>query len=344
MIILAIETSCDETSAALVMNGRRILSNVVSSQEKVHGKYFGVVPELASRAHIENINWVYEAALKNARLTTNDIKKRVDAVAYTHGPGLAGALLVGQVTAQTISYLNDKPLVDVNHLEGHIYSALLEYPGLCPPYLSLIVSGGHTELVLVYDYGRYKVLGSTRDDAAGEAFDKVAKMLNLSYPGGPVIDKLSKKGNPEKIKFPRPYLWPTWEFSFSGLKTAVVNFVKNSGALDKSKVADICAAFQQAVVDTLAEKTIQAAKKFKMKKVVIGGGVAANSLLRDELVKRAKKEKIEVYLPSRALCTDNASMIACAGYYKYISGKKKYKNWKTRKIEPNLKLKSWHNR
>lgn len=339
MLVLGIETSCDETSAAVVDCGKRILSNVIASQIKIHGRYFGVVPELASRAHIENVNWVIEKALKQAGIGT-DLGK-ISVVAYTRGPGLAGSLLVGQLAAQTFSYLLGKPLVGVNHLEGHLYAVLLEHDGIEPPYLGLIVSGGHTELVIVENFGKYKYLGGTRDDAAGEVFDKVSKLLNLGYPGGPIIDKLAKKGNKVAIKFPRPYMRGTWDFSFSGLKTAVINYVKNAYVENvKLKINDICASFQQAVIDTLLEKTFSASKKYSLKKIVLGGGVIANSALRTQFLKKAGIEKTKAFLPSPQLCTDNAAMIACAGYYKMkIKGFSKKEN--IQKIDPNLKLINW---
>ena len=334
-LILGIESSCDETSAAVVENGRKVISNIVSSQEKIHLKYSGVVPELASREHIKNINFVIEKALKAAGLSFAKFKK-ISAISYTKGPGLAGSLLVGQITAQTLALIYDLPLVDVNHLEGHLYAALLENPGLRPPFLSLIVSGGHTELVIVSGFGKYKFLGGTRDDAAGEAFDKVAKLLKLPYPGGPHIDKLSKSGNPEAVNFPRPYLWENWDFSFSGLKTAVVNYTMKT---KKFKTADVCASFQQAVIDTLVAKSLKAAAEFKMYKLVLGGGVSANSELRRQITKAAARRGIDIYLPSLEYCTDNAAMIACAGYFKLIAGKKESR---IQRIEPGLMLKSWN--
>ena len=341
MIIFGIETSCDETSAAAVKDGRKILSNVISSQIKIHRPFSGVVPELASRAHIENVNWVIEAALRDAGLSLGDIPRKIDAIAYTRGPGLAGALLVGQMAAQTLSTLYKVPLVDVNHLEGHLFSALLEHRALKPPFLCLIVSGGHTELVIVKDYGRYQLLGGTRDDAAGEAYDKVAKLLKLGYPGGPVIDRMAKKGNPKAIAFPRPYLWGTWDFSFSGLKTAVVNFVKKQENMHTNRLPlpAVCASFQQAVVDTLVEKTFAAAKEYDMKTIVLGGGVSANSQLRRAFTSRGKQERRAVLLPALELCTDNAAMIACAGYYRFIQTKAREQS--AGRIEPGLALQNW---
>lgn len=334
-LILGIESSCDETSASVVKDGRIVVSNVVSSQEKIHRKYSGVVPELASREHIKNINFVVEKALQQANLSFKNIKK-LSAISYTRGPGLAGSLLVGQVTAQTFSFIYDIPLIDINHLEGHLYAALLGNHSLKPPFLSLIVSGGHTELAIVKDFGQYKFLGGTRDDAAGEAFDKVAKLLKLDYPGGPEIDNLSKKGDPQAVSFPRPYLWENWDFSFSGLKTAVVNFVREKR---HASIADICASFQQAVIDTLIAKTLKAAEKYKIDKVVLGGGVSANSSLRKQFIEAGQKKKRKIYLPSLQYCTDNAAMIACAGYFKFMAGKQESK---LQKIEPGLKLKSWN--
>lgn len=346
MNILAIETSCDETSASVVRDGRSIVSNVVSSQIAIHKEFFGVVPELASRSHMENMGWVLSAALSRAGLSFADLGRELDAVTYTRGPGLAGSLLVGQVTAQTLSFIHGLKLIDVSHIEGHLYAALLENKELKPPYLGLIVSGGHTELVIVRGYGKYSYLGGTRDDAAGEAFDKVAKLLGLEYPGGPVIDRLAAKGDPGAVRFPRPMMPGTWEFSFSGLKTSVVNHVKKYGAPKKGSAAlnDLCASFQAAVVETLLEKSFAAAKKHKLRRLVIGGGVAANSGLRQAFLTRGKKEGAAVYLPSKALCTDNAAMIACAGYLKLkhsSDSRNKYSYLNIQKIDPGLQLKSW---
>lgn len=355
MNILGIETSCDETSCAVVAGGRKILSSVVSSQIPIHRKYSGVVPELASRAHIENVNAVLDEALDKAGI--RDIAGEISAIAYTRGPGLAGSLLVGQITAQTLSSLYRLPLIDVNHIEGHLYAPLLKFSALKPPYLALVVSGGHTELIVVKDFGNYTYLGGTRDDAAGEAFDKVAKLLGLGYPGGPVIDVLAKKGDPKAVRFPRPLLPGTWEFSFSGLKTAVVNYVNNlsighceprrgvaissseSNRLLRSARNDVCASFQAAVVDTLAEKTFAAAGRYGLKTIVVGGGVAANSSLRTAFTARGKREKRSVFLPPLDLCTDNAAMVACTGYYRFKRGRVE---GGLQRIEPGMKLKNWN--
>jgi N6-L-threonylcarbamoyladenine synthase len=338
MRVLGIETSCDETSASVVENGRKILSNVISSQIKIHKEYSGVVPELAARAHTQNINYVIAKALSKAKIKFLDISKKIDAIAYTRGPGLAGSLLIGQITAMTMSYAHEIALIDVNHIEGHLFSAMLDYQKLKPPYLGLVVSGGHTELVIVEDYGRYKYLGGTRDDAAGEAFDKTAKLLSLSYPGGPMIDSLAKKGNASKIKFPRPYLWGSWDFSFSGLKTAVVNYTRKNGV---KNVYDICAGFQAAVVETLTAKTFAAAKKYNLSKIVLGGGVSANSALRKTFLETAVGEKKNIYLPSIELCTDNAAMIACAGYYKSKKLGLNRDKFESVSTQPGMKLINW---
>lgn len=317
MKILAIETSCDDTSAAVVENGRRVLSNVVCSQN-VHSKFGGVVPELASRFHLENINSTVERALKESGV---DISK-IDAIAFSASPGLIGSLLIGQITAETIAYIFKKKLIPVNHLEGHIYSPTIEHKNLRPPFLSLVVSGGHTDLILIEDFGRYKILGRSRDDAAGEAFDKVAKLLGLRYPGGPEVEKWAKRGDPNAIKFPRPFMYETWDFSFSGLKTAVLYYLKKtvndypSSPVPYSLSCNICASFEAAVVETLVEKLMLASKKFNIKKLAICGGVASNKKLREALASSSKKEKIRFFVPSPQYCTDNAAMIASAAYYK----------------------------
>lgn len=318
MIILGIDTSCDDTSVAILEN-RKILSNIVSSQIKFHSKYGGIVPEIASRKHIEWIWDVTERALNEAKVKLND----VDLISVCHGPGLIGSLLVGLCFAKALSYASQKPLIGVNHLEGHIQAIFLEEKFPEFPFLTLIVSGGHTSLYRVDDFGKYKELGRTRDDAAGEAYDKVAKMLGLGYPGGPVIDALAQNGDVEKFNLPRPYLQGTLDFSFSGLKTAVKVLLRNLGYEEEFPPEeikrDISAAFQASVVDVLIEKVRWAGAMENLKRVVITGGVAANSELR----KRAQMiEDLEVYLPSKSLCTDNAAMIAVAGYHRFLRGEK----------------------
>ncbi|WP_425446311.1 tRNA (adenosine(37)-N6)-threonylcarbamoyltransferase complex transferase subunit TsaD [Dethiothermospora halolimnae] len=318
IIVLAIETSCDETSVAIVKDGREVLANVISSQIDIHKKFGGVVPEVASRKHIENINAIIQEALDKARITFDDI----DVVATTYGPGLVGALLVGLSSAKAIAFGKNIPLVGVNHIEGHIYANFIEDKSLEPPFMSLIVSGGHTHLVYVEDYGQYEILGRTRDDAAGEAFDKVARSLELGYPGGPIIDNLAKKGNKEAIDFPRSYLEEgSFDFSFSGLKSAVLNYLNNSKqkSLD-IVVEDVAASFQEAVVEVLVEKSIKAAKLKNSKIIALAGGVASNSRLRDLMKKRCDEENIELKYPSKILCTDNGAMIGSVGYYNYIKG------------------------
>lgn len=318
ILILGIESSCDETAAAVVKNGRGVLSNVISSQIELHKLYGGVVPEIASRKHIEKINQVIEEALKEAGVTLNDI----DAIGVTYGPGLVGALLVGVAEAKAISYAAKKPLVGVHHIEGHVSANYIENKDLEPPFLCLIVSGGHTHLVLVKAYGEYDIIGRTRDDAAGEAFDKVARAIGLGYPGGPKIDKLAKEGNKEAISFPRAQVnGAPYDFSFSGLKSSVLNYI-NSCQMKEIKInhADIAASFQEAVVDVLTSKTILAAKAFGMNRIAIAGGVAANSALREGMSKICSKNHMELYYPSPIFCTDNAAMIGVAAYYEYIKG------------------------
>lgn len=317
--ILAIETSCDETAASVVRNGREVLSNIISSQIEIHKIYGGVVPEIASRRHIEKINQVIEEALKEANVTLDDI----DAIGVTYGPGLVGALLVGVATAKAISFAANKPLIGVHHIEGHVSANYIENKELEPPFLCLIVSGGHTHLVLVKDYGEYEVIGKTRDDAAGEAYDKVARAIGLGYPGGPKIDKLAKEGNSRAIVFPRAHIeGAPYDFSFSGLKSAVLNYL-NSCEMKHEDInrADVAASFQEAVVDVLVSKTIQAAKDYNMKKVAIAGGVAANSALQKAMKEPCIEHGFEYYHPSPVFCTDNAAMIGCAAYYEYINGR-----------------------
>lgn len=333
LITLALESSCDETSVAVVQNGRQVLSNIVSSQINLHKKFGGVVPEVASRKHVENISYVIDEALEEANIGFKDI----DMIGVTYGPGLVGALLVGLSTAKALAYSLNKPLVGVNHIEGHIYANFIEYQDLEPPFVCLIVSGGHTHLVHMKDYGIYEVLGKTRDDAAGEAFDKVARAIGLGYPGGPIIDKLAKKGNNKAIAFPRTYLEKhSLDFSFSGLKSAVLNYLNNS-KMKRIQIIeeDVAASFQQAVIDVLVDKTIAAALKCGVENIVIAGGVAANSGLRDLLSMRAKENNFKLMFPPISLCTDNAAMIGCAAYYDYIN---KYTADMYLNAVPNLKL------
>ena len=316
--ILAIESSCDETAASVVKNGRQVLSNIISSQIDLHTLYGGVVPEIASRKHIEKINQVIEEALKEAGVTLEDIT----AIAVTYGPGLVGALLVGVSAAKAIAFATGKPLVGVHHIEGHISANYIENKQLEPPFACLVVSGGHTHLVIVKDYGEYEILGCTRDDAAGEAFDKVARAIGLGYPGGPKIDKLSKEGNPDAVKFPRAKVdGSDYDFSFSWLKSAVLNYL-NSCEMKGIAVnrADVAASFQKAVVDVLVEHSLHAVKAYGFDKFAIAGGVASNSSLRAAFETACSNQKIAFFHPSPVFCTDNAAMIGVAGYYEYIKG------------------------
>ena len=306
-LILGIESSCDETAASVVKNGRTVLSNVISSQIEIHKLYGGVVPEIASRNHIERINQVIQEALDEANVTLDDI----DAIGVTYGPGLVGALLVGVAEAKAIAYARNLPLVGVHHIEGHVSANYIEHPDLEPPFLCAIVSGGHTHLVIVKDYGQFEILGRTRDDAAGEAFDKVARAIGLGYPGGPKIDRLAKEGNPYAIEFPRAKIGENpYDFSFSGVKSAVLNYL-NGAKMKGEEVnrADIAASFQKAVVDVLVEHTMQAAADFGMKKVAIAGGVASNGALRTAMEKACTEHGYKFYRPSPIFCTDNAAMI-----------------------------------
>ncbi|MCI6017896.1 MAG: tRNA (adenosine(37)-N6)-threonylcarbamoyltransferase complex transferase subunit TsaD [Clostridiales bacterium] len=318
VLILAIESSCDETAAAVVKNGREVLSNVISSQIELHKLFGGVVPEIASRKHIEKINEVIEEALCDAGVTLDDL----DAVGVTYGPGLVGALLVGVAEAKAISYAKKLPLVGVHHIEGHISANYIENKNLEPPFLCMVVSGGHTHLVLVKDYGVYEIIGRTRDDAAGEAFDKVARAIGLGYPGGPKIDKLAKEGNPKAIVFPKAHIdGAPLDFSFSGIKSAVLNYI--NGCKMKGEAineADIAASFQNAVVEVIVEKTMAAAKELGMKQVCLAGGVASNSALREAMKNACEAAKLDFYYPSPVLCTDNAAMIGAAAYYEYLAG------------------------
>lgn len=312
MIVLGIESSCDETAAAITRDGREVLSDVIYSQADIHSKYGGVVPEIASRRHIEKILYVIDKALADAGMTKDDI----DAIAVTMGPGLVGALLVGVSAAKSLAYAWGKPLIGVNHIIGHISANFVAFPELTPPFLCLVASGGHSHIVNVKSYTETEILGATKDDAAGEAFDKVARVIGLGYPGGPKVDAAAKEGNDKAFDFPRAKTGN--DFSFSGLKTAVINTVhKMEQKGEPVPQADIAASFQRAVVDVLTEKTIHAAKISGSEKVCLAGGVASNSLLRSEMAKKAKSEKIEVYYPPLRLCTDNAVMISSAGYFKY---------------------------
>ena len=333
ILILGIESSCDETAAAVVRNGREVCSNVISSQIELHKLYGGVVPEIASRKHIEKINQVIEEALEEAEVTLDDL----DAVAVTYGPGLVGALLVGVAEAKAICYAKKKPLVGVHHIEGHVSANYIEHPELEPPFLCLIVSGGHTHLVMVNDYGEYEILGRTRDDAVGEAFDKVARAIGLGYPGGPKIDKLAKEGNPNAIRFPRAKIEDAvYDFSFSGVKSAVLNHINGCKMKGEPIVeADIAASFQKAVTDVLVERTMKAAKEQGVQKVAIAGGVASNSALRQAMQEACDKERLYLSYPSPIYCTDNAAMIGVAGYYEYIKGTRH--GWDLNAV-PNLKI------
>ncbi len=333
VLILAIETSCDETAAAVVKNGREVLSNVISSQIDMHTLFGGVVPELASRKHIEKINQVIEKALADAEVTLDDLT----AIGVTYGPGLVGALLVGVSEAKAIAYAKNLPLVGVHHIEGHVCANFIENKELEPPFLCLIVSGGHTHLVLMKDYGEFEIIGRTRDDAAGEAFDKVARAVGLGYPGGPKVDKEAKLGNPHAIEFPRAQIdGAPYDFSFSGLKSAVLNYL-NRAKMTGEEIprADLVASFQNAVVEALVSRAVLAAKEYHMDKIVIAGGVASNSALRAALEEACAKEGLAFYRPSPIFCTDNAAMIGVAAYYEYMKGRRS--GWDLNAI-PNLRL------
>ncbi len=313
--ILAIESSCDETAASVVQNGREVLSNIISSQIEIHKKYGGVVPEIASRKHIENISDVVKEAIDKSKLSIDEI----DAIAVTYGPGLVGALLIGVNYAKALAYTWKKPLIGVNHIEGHISANYIEDKSLEPPFVCLVVSGGHTHLVYVKDYGSYEILGRTRDDAAGEAYDKIARALNLGYPGGPNIDKLAKLGNKSAIHFPRAkFNDDSLDFSFSGLKSAVLNYVNQTKQKGEELIeADVAACFQEAVVDVLVGKLIQAATLKNCNKIALAGGVASNSRLRELLQEKCQNNNLSLYKPSPILCTDNAAMIGSSAYFKY---------------------------
>lgn len=333
VLILAIESSCDETAAAVVKNGRGVLSNIISSQIALHTLYGGVVPEIASRKHIEKINQVIESALSEAGVSLNEI----DAVGVTYGPGLVGALLVGVAEAKAIAYAAKKPLIGVHHIEGHIAANFIEHEDLEPPFFSLVVSGGHTHLVRVRDYGKFDIIGRTRDDAAGEAFDKVARAIGLGYPGGPKIDRVSKDGNPDAIFFPRAHMEDApYDFSFSGVKSAVLNYI--NGCRMKGETycqADVAASFQKAVTDVLVANAMRAVEEYKIDKFAIAGGVASNSALREAMRTACQERGVKFYYPSPVFCTDNAAMIGAAAYYEYRNGTRH--GWDLNAV-PNLKL------
>lgn len=333
VLILAIESSCDETAASVVKNGREVLSNVISSQIALHTLYGGVVPEIASRKHIEKINQVIESALAEADVTLEEIT----AIAVTYGPGLVGALLVGVAEAKALAYAAKKPLVGVHHIEGHVSANFIENPDLEPPFVCLIVSGGHTHLVIVKDYGEFELIGHTRDDAAGEAFDKVARAVGLGYPGGPKVDKAAREGNPHAIEFPRAKVGDNpYDFSFSGLKSAVLNYINHAKMTgEEICVPDLAASFQNAVVESLVSRAIMAAKEYGYDKLAIAGGVASNSALREGMKAACEKEGIRFYHPSPIYCTDNAAMIGAAAYYEYQKGARS--GWDLNAV-PNLKL------
>jgi len=329
MKILGIETSCDETAAAVVEDGRRILSSVVATPIKDHQPYAGVVPELASRAHVLKVNSVVSKAIEKSH-------SRPDAIAVTVGPGLAGALLVGRMTAEALGWVRRIPVYGVNHIEGHLLSPLLAEPDLRPPFLGLVVSGGHTELVYADRGGGYWLIGRTRDDAAGEAFDKVARMLGLGYPGGPIIDQMAQEGNANRYPFPRPWLPGTWDFSFSGLKTAMLYKLRERKKWSLQQKKDLCAGFQSAVIDVISTKALMAVRAFHLKTLIVGGGVAANSQLRSALAEGARLAGLKLSVAPPNLCTDNAAMIAACAYLKIRHGKSS--QMKDLRIQPQLHI------
>lgn len=326
IITLGIESSCDETSVAIVKNGREVLTNIINTQIEIHKQFGGVVPEIASRKHIDNISNVTKQALKEANMSFEDI----DVVACTYGPGLVGALLVGVGYAKALSFALNKPLIGVNHIEGHISANYITFPKLEPPFLCLVISGGHTHLIYIEDYTKFKILGKTRDDAIGEAYDKVARVIGLEYPGGPKIDKLAKEGQ-ASIKLPETY-FDNLDFSFSGIKTAVLNLNHKEPNINK---ADLCASFEKATTDMLINNTTKAIKEMNVNKVALAGGVSANSYIRERFKILGKELGIDIYYPELKLCTDNAAMIASAGYYNFLSGK--ISNLDLNAI-PNLKI------
>ena len=333
ILILAIESSCDETAASVVKNGRTVLSNVISSQIATHTVYGGVVPEIASMEHIKAVNYVIERALAEAQTSLEEIT----AIGVTYGPGLVGALLVGVAEAKALAYAAKKPLIGVHHIEGHVSANFIENPDLKPPFVCLIVSGGHTHLVIVKDYGEFEIIGRTRDDAAGEAFDKVARAVGLGYPGGPKVDKAAREGNAHAMEFPRGKVdGSPYDFSFSGLKSAVLNHINHARMVgEEINVPDLAASFQNSVVESLVSRAILAAREFGYKKLAIAGGVASNSALRSAMEEACKKEGIKFYHPSPIFCTDNAAMIGAAAYYEYLKGN--VSGWDLNAV-PNLKL------
>lgn len=333
LVTLAIESSCDETAAAVLLDGREVLSNIISSQIDIHKLYGGVVPEIASRHHLNNVNTVCQQALDESGVTMDE----VDMIGVTYGPGLVGALLIGLATAKAYALATGKPLIGVHHILGHISANYIEHKELEPPFMALVVSGGHTNLVEVNSYTDCTVLGGTRDDAVGEAYDKVARVLGLGYPGGPLIDKIAREGNPEAVEFKRVFLEKgSLDFSFSGIKTGVLNYVNQERQAGREiNVPDVAASFQQAVLDVIVKKTVDSAVQLGKDRIVMAGGVAANSKLRGMLETACRKKGIKLYHPSPILCTDNAAMIGCAAYYKYIAGGR---DDLTLDAIPNLKL------
>ena len=326
ILTLGIETSCDETSVSVVKNGREILSNIIDTQIPIHEKYGGVVPEIASRNHVEAISRVTKLALQEAKVEFKDI----DVITPTYGPGLVGALLVGVSYAKALSFAIHKPLVGVNHIHGHIAANYLTHHELKPPFLCLLISGGNTQIIYVKDYTKFEILGKTRDDAIGEAFDKVARVVGLDYPGGPKVDKLAEKGKPS-IKLPKTYFEDSLDFSFSGIKTAVINLNHNTKNINQ---ADLCASFEKTVTEVLIQNTQKAIEQTRVESLAIGGGVSANAYIRNEILK-LQNDKLKVYMPDLKLCTDNAAMIASAGYYNYMAGQRSELNLNA---IPNLKL------
>ena len=333
ILTLAIESSCDETAAAVIAEGREVLSNIISSQIEIHKQYGGVVPEIASRHHLNNVNTVVDQALEEAGVTIDD----VDMIGVTYGPGLVGALLIGLATAKAYALAADKPLIGVHHIHGHICANYIQHKELEPPFMALVISGGHTNIVEVEDYNTCRVLGGTRDDAAGEAYDKVARVLGLGYPGGPLIDKIAREGDPEAVEFKRVFLEKgSLDFSFSGIKTGVLNYINSEKQAGREiSVPDVAAGFQAAVLDVIVAKTVGAAVDMGKDKIVLAGGVAANSMLREMLEKECAKHGLRLYYPAPVLCTDNAAMIGCAAYYKYMAGER---DDLTLDAIPNLKL------